>query len=475
VHAGRQGRWFDVSVELPGRGEARLELRADHVYKSGEAYPTDPEDHRPWIRIAEPRVYARRPPEERRVLVWISQDTVRADHLASYGYERETTPAFDRLSRRWTVFERAIAPASWTLPSMASQFTSRYPSFHGVGIRERPERQYVSLFEALAGAGFTTLGATGNPLLSGDFDFTRGFDAYWLVEDGAAELNRVVLKHLDETEGGDVALFLHYMDPHFPYDPPPPFDARFAAGYEGPADGRNFESFGPEDLDDVAHVRALYDGDLAWTDAQIGALLAELGKRGLLENALLVYSADHGEEFLDHGGWTHSRTLYSEVLHVPFAVRVPGVPPARAVKHVSLVDLAPTVLEHFGIEVPASFQGRSLLPLIRGGDLPPRPIFAETRQNADGQHRVAVQDGRLKYVLVTPPGEEPRVLSEELFDVEADPGEVSPLDAGAAERLRRIAFEFLKSARAEASAAREREIAPEIEERLRALGYIGER
>src|SRR5262249_7639832 len=158
--------------------------------------------------------------------------------------------------------------------------------------------------------------------------------------------------------GGDVALFVHYMDPHFSYDPPAPFDSEFATGYRGRIDGKNFRE--AQTPAEVEHVKALYDGELRFTDAQIDALLQDLRTRGVLDAAVGAYTADHGEEFKDHGAWGHADTLYEELLHVPFALRVPGTAPRRLQDKVCLVDLAPTLLDLFGLPAPDSFQGRSL-------------------------------------------------------------------------------------------------------------------
>jgi arylsulfatase A-like enzyme len=357
---------------------------------------------------------------------------------------------------------------------MASQFTSRYPSFHAaVGAARRRDARHPTLFSILADAGFTVLGVTGNRFLSDEFGMAAGFDALWCSEGGAEELNRIALAALSEWRGGDLALFIHYRDPHFPYAPPPPHDA-FDAGYAGPADGTNFERFGPEHAADVAHVRALYDGEVAYNDRQIGALLAALEQRGLLRDALLAYTSDHGEEFLDHGGWTHSRTLYQELLHVPLLLKLPRGQARRVAEPVSLVDLAPTVLDAFGITAPAAFQGRSLLAMAGGQQPQPRLVFAETQHGLDKRDRVAVRDGRLKYVLVMPRAPEPpRVLAEELFDLATDPREQRGLPASSGQpRLRAEALGFVERAQAEPSVSEAPQLSAETLQRLRALGYI---
>jgi arylsulfatase A-like enzyme len=183
-----------------------------------------------------------------------------------------------------------------------------------------------------------------------------------------------------------------------------------------------------------------------------------------------VYSADHGEEFLDHGGWLHARTLYQEMLHVPFSIRVPGLPGRRLREVVSLCDLAPTVLDALGIKAPPSFQGVSLLPLLRGGAFREEPVFAETEKNEARSHLVAVREGETKYIL-TLPREGPS--SEELFDLRRDPSESKPVrDSERSGRYRRLVESFLSRAAAEEGSKAASSMTPEVRERLKALGYI---
>jgi arylsulfatase A-like enzyme len=235
----------------------------------------------------------------------------------------------------------------------------------------------------------------------------------------------------------------------------------FSAAAARPADGER------------AQAEARYDGEIAYADAQIDLLLKELEDRGLLRDAVIVYAADHGEEFLDHGGWKHSRTLYGEMLHVPLALRLPGIGGRRVADTVSLVDLAPTILDALGLPAPASFQGRSLLPLARGEPQSAREVFAETERNPDRAHRLAVQLGGVKYILRTRNADPSEPLSEELYDLAADPRErTSVLAHPQIARLRRDAAEYLRRGRAEARAPGVVDAPPELRARLRALGYV---
>jgi arylsulfatase A-like enzyme len=408
------------------------------------------------------------------VLVWVSQDTLRADHLGAYGYDRDTSPNFDRLGRGFTVFDRAVSPASWTLPALASQMTSRYPSFHGATHRlNAADTRFPTLFETLAQAGFTVLGVTGNPFVSPKYTLTRGFDALTYTGLRADVVSRLARQLVDQWGGGDLALFVHYMDPHDPYNPPEPYRKRFGKPYAGEVNGYNHRSAARTE-EDVQHVRDLYDGEVAFTDHEIAGLLEALGQKGILDQAVIAYSADHGEELKDHGGWGHAHTLHEELLHVPFALRIPGVAARRIAMPVSLVDLAPTLLDVLGIQAPSSYQGRSLLPLARGGTLSEIPLFYETAR-AKWWHKVAVREGRFKYVadFNASEGETRERRREDLFDLEADPGEQAGLvEAPETERLRKEVEGFLARAHAAGTLSRPAVLNPDEEEELRALGYV---
>jgi arylsulfatase A-like enzyme len=412
----------------------------------------------------------------------VSQDSVRADHLSALGYGRSTSPELEALAGDWVVFERAMAPAPWTLPSMLSQFTARYPSFHG-GRQVRRARDldsgHLSVFDVLAREGFTVLGVTGNELISHRFHAASGFDALWFDDKQQADsTNQLALRAVDEWGGGDLALFVHYMDPHAPYSPPPPYDSLFA----DPDHPRKAHRWTLDDLRrldhtdaDVRQLEALYDGELARTDAAIADLLRRLAARGLLAESVLVYSADHGEEFQDHGGWGHGGHLHEEVLHVPLALRVPGVEPRRIDTLVSLVDLAPTLLDALRIESPSSFEGRSLLPLMRGEAWPESALFSETDRTPDGTHHVSVRRSNRKYIAATEAGSArpANLVAEALYDLDTDPEERRPLESGPElAPFRREVLEYLARARQEVRLGPAIELTRKEEERLRARGDL---
>jgi len=473
LSAQRSGHWFHRQATLDLSGEVDLVFRTRHAAAGGKPLAGDA-GAAPWIALAPPRLYRpRRGPG--RVFVWISQDTVRADHLGAYGYARATSPRFDGLARESVLFEQASASSSWTLPSLASQFTARHPSYHGAVLHNlMPDERAPRLFELLAQAGFTVLGVTGNDLVSPAQGTASGLDALWFDEGRAARLSARLLAALDEWGGGDLALFVHYMDPHATYVPPPPFDRAFGAPLD-PEPDTHFQLLARvRDPRQVSRVVELYDGEIAYTDSVIGDLLDELRRRGLLERAVVAYTADHGEEFLDHGGWHHGSNLYEESLRVPFALRIPGVAGRRVREPVSLVDFAPSVLDALGLAAPPSFQGRSLLALARGGAAHREPVVAETRLNTGHPELVALRQGPRKLILLVPPGRAPNfpVLHEELYQLDDDPGERHNRAGPSEESLRKAGLAYLRRARAERGEPRAASLDPETLERLKALGYV---
>ena len=472
-------RWFPCTIDLPPSGPVEIAIRVRPEIASGAAV-RGAEDVR--IALSVPRLYhggpgssrARRPP---RTLVWISQDALRADHLGAYGYARATSPFFDRVSQGFFFFERAMATSSWTLQSMASQFTSLHPSVHGAnarGLGLRPDA--ATLFESLAADGFTVLGVVGNQFLSADFGLARGFDVLAYEHGPAGDLNWLALRLLaTEVAGEDVALFVHYVDPHATYEPPAPYDTAFPTEYTGKVD----TTFGGLNrLRDPRHVEravALYDGEILYADTMIQRLLDALGRQGRLDRAVVAYSADHGEEFKDHGGFWHGATLYQELLHVPFALKVPGLAPRRIPEAVSMIDLAPTLLDAVGTPPARGFRGRSLLPLLKGtAPASPEPLVAETGYTPDGRVLVAYRESDRKLILHLPPGRgEPRVLRAELFDLAADGRELVDRAASPeAARIRDHALAFVRRARAEAAPDTPAVLDAETKADLKALGYF---
>ncbi len=465
-------------------------------------------------------------PSPRNVLV-VLIDTLRADRLGAYGNPRGLSPFLDVLAARGTLFEHAYAPSCWTVPSVASLFTSRYPSqHHMVTFASRLPESELTLAERLHDAGWITGGFVANPNLQPVFGYGQGF-VEWRVaapeDPGAIDGDRVRVQALEWLDriwrrGSDhpVFLYVHYMEPHAPYEPRDPFRSRFAVDDAGrPLDpqaasnafwadvvpkwmagsaeptqtpdlravihelGNRSVCLTPEDdtfgiLSEEMQARMvfgssrLYDAEVASVDEQIRLLFDELERRGFFDRAVTIVTADHGEEFMEHGGLGHARALYEESVRVPLMVSGSGVPARRRVAaNVSLVDVGPTVLDLLHLPAEPAFEGRSLVTVgTRDVVLEFEPIFqdsADLREHARGLVR-----GRQK-LLVGPRG------NATTYDLAADPGErrgdpANQVPGSAAMAVALAAAEAHLAAHAGGSAPTE-PIDDALAQRLRALGY----
>jgi arylsulfatase A-like enzyme len=316
-------------------------------------------------------------------LVLISIDSLRADRLGCYGQRHDTSPNIDRLAREGVRFANVTSTTSWTLPSHMSLLTGRYVLSHGVitqtdGLSPR----VPTLAEAVRAAGLTTGGVVATLFLQPRYGFGRGFDYYddsnvartWydeLTAETAPGVTRQAINWLRQQQNRRFFLFLHFWDVHYDYIPPPPYDQMFDPGYRGSVDGRNFmhnpavKRGMPER--DLQHLLALYDGEIRWVDDHIGTVMATLSEMGVADRTAVIVTGDHGDEFFEHGGKGHQRTLYREVVQVPLVMRIPGVAAGQVVQMpVSLVDVMPTVLELVGARAPAGLEGVSLVPELAG-------------------------------------------------------------------------------------------------------------
>jgi arylsulfatase A-like enzyme len=318
----------------------------------------------------------------RRDVLLLIIDTARADHFSAYGYERPTTPNFDRLAAEGSRFDEAWAQSPWTLPAVATILTGQPPRVHGAGRAERgimPVRPEVpTIAEMMAAAGYRSAAFMNviwcGPRLS---TLDRGFELYDFETSDesnrghrdAARTTAAALGWLDDIGDDPFFAVLHYFDPHLTYDPPAPFDTMFEEEGSGlPAD------FGS--AADVYKIRdgslrlspgerqglmARYDGELRFADEQFGRLRQELEARGRWEETLVIVLADHGEEFWDHGGFEHGHTHYRELLRVPLIVKRPGGQAGVAVaERVTQLDVAPTILDFAGIPIPGELPGKLL-------------------------------------------------------------------------------------------------------------------
>lgn len=434
-------------------------------------------------------------------VILIMVDTLRADHLSSYGYGGGRTPAVDGLAVDGTRFARAFAQASWTRPSVVSILTSLYPSSHqAVHKSDIVPDAVVTLPEVLRAAGYRTIGFANNINVAPLFNFQQGFDEYVFLEpafffgatESAAQLTlynqlRLVrerylsrVKHVENyyqpaevvtarglewiAAHGDrpFFMFLHYMDPHDPY---------FTHPLNGEALARVANPNPDPALAD--RYRAAYDGEIAYLDAQLGRLFAELKARGVYDRSLIVLTADHGEEFQEHGGWWHGLTLYDEQIAVPLIVKAPRGGPAAVVNDalVSSLDIAPTILAAVGVPPPDAMVGRAL-GLADGAPAPRDHSVAE--QDLEGNVLQSYRTADWKLIQANPGN--PRGLPpRQLFDIARDPREQHDLAARRSQEMAGLESHLaavLSHAEAVKVGGGETAIDSATEERLRALGYV---
>jgi len=468
--------WRDVSVPLIGLGtQARLDFDLRLTDRDGTAIPVPPGLT---LGVGEPVLHDLDAYGQARGILLVSIDTVRRDHAGAYGYARPTTPRFDALAREGALFDDAVSTSSWTLPAHLSMLTGVDPGRHGgIDMRHGFNRSVPTVTSLLRGAGFATRAVTSHLYVSGVYGVDDGFDHLDFRQDRkATEVADRGIDLLDRVGDRPFFLFLHLYDPHWHYDPPDWARRLFESGYSGPLTGL-WQDFSRRDRAsvteaDLAHLLALYDGEIRYADTEVGRVLDHLAARGLARSTMVLITSDHGEEFLDHGSWEHQKTLYEEVVRVPLAIRAPGLAARRERGQASLLDVAPTLLAFAGLPIPASMSGRSLLSAASGDD---REAYGETDHTVDGTRKLFLRGGagRWKAILSLAPGGG-EVRGEEWYDLASDPAErksIVPAPA-VADPIRRRAVERWRTDRAGSSAVRPVCLTSEQQERLRALGYV---
>ena len=419
-------------------------------------------------------------------VILIAVDTLRADRLGFDGYLPATSPALDRLALESVVFDRAISPAPWTMPAFAGVFTGVHPA--ALGVEDEPialPPQAVTIAEELVARGYAAAGVISHTFVGADYGFDRSFD-FWdqeaarghaYVSSGrVTDLARMCVDALDET-GRPFLLFAHYFDPHYDWVAHPQYtpEERPASWIRSAGNNIGFLRWMAEqDLLREADLRALeanYDSEIAFTDQAVGALLDHLRDRGVYDDALVIFLADHGESFARRPDrWLgHTRLLYDELIRVPLLVKLPGqARTGRVDRLVSTTDVKATVLSAVD---PAAASPRSLLQQVDAGDAgeaSPGPVFSQTGR---GNTLNAILLGDWKLIV------NPSSRAVELYDVRNDPGELDDVSDAQPERvaeLRRSLDAWLFEV-ADAREAFGEGVTPELSEeeleRLRALGY----
>ncbi len=520
------------------------------------------------------------PPEPTRGYLLVSLDTLAADHLGCYGYERDTSPFLDEFAARGALFEQALVQYPSTLVSHVSMFTGLYPQEHGVYPPSKVLSPRIEMLpERFNGFGFRTAGHTEGGFVSRHFGFARGFEEFDdTVIQADTDVEKTLARGLDFLSrlGPDERffLFLHTYSIHDPYEPPAPYDGMFWEG-EPPADRDSSQqrlndvnaghaAIGTETLE---YFRAQYDASIRYVDDRLREFFAGVERLGLADELTVVVTSDHGEEFGQHGRLGHSQ-VYPESLRVPLVVVHPrGLGGRRIARPVALVDLPPTLYELAGLPAAEGISGRSLVPDLAGaGPGAPPPVYAEVLDGPIQRTLVVETDGGTRQVLETAlpaerdgtwvtrstefdapggelvlelapfagprtvevaadgrpldrielaggwttarlelprgagpvrvglatagcasplrtgAGDDPRCLSfkvrgaplvrTELYDLDADPGGRTDLSSRQPELRRRLAERLAELSFLPAHAPESRELAPESEAALRALGYL---
>ena len=419
-------------------------------------------------------------------IVLITIDTLRVDHLSCYGYKRKTSPNIDKIANEGIRFTRTTATAPWTPPSMASIMTSLYPMSHGVnnGVfrdGEAYNQEYLSdtfttLAEVLKENGYTTFGAAANAHMSEDLGFAQGFDYYYCKWfDNASELNKVVFSWKNKMQNSEkVFLWLHYIDPHDPYSAKLPWiDYYSSKPWRGK---QNLSETLIEELKGLIplfkkrskarrYLKALYDSEVSFVDYHMGLLLDNLG---LKNDPLIIITSDHGEEFLEHGSLGHAHTLYQELVHVPFIIKLPDPYNEYAGKTInmptSILDIMPTILGFLKIPLPDGLMGKSLFDKYRQISIPERKYLFSERVVSK---TILKKDWKYIYHYCT--------KEEQLYNIKKDRRETQNLirnETLIAKELNKELLSWVSAVQKAPSSQKNVYLSREREKQLMAMGYI---
>lgn len=487
---------------------------------------------------ASPKTKVENPSETQtkpQLIILISIDTLRADHMSLYGYDRLTSPNLDLFAREGTVFADASSVAPWTLPAHASMLTGLYPLRHGLiePARKLPQ-EIPTLAGLLAEGGWHTAAVVNSAwLLKKNHEITRDFDEFFFIQESFAQVLPTkfvadkAIRWIEEAKNSKLFIFMHYYDIHSDYTSMPQYENLFVSDYEGQVDGTTWqlnlasmpdshikschEDFdedrcgfgGGEDLHvvdssvnkialneaDIQHMKELYDAGIRQLDAEIGRFLRFLEEDGRLDHAMVVITSDHGEEFSEHGRFYHFLTTYQEVLRVPVIFRGLGIAAGKDISApISTVDLAPTILGWAGISPPSEMEGADLGALLASKSNPEATQTLEARLAHRFQYGEA--SGGLQWEKVAP-GEFPvfhsvrqgayklihqsGAESPRLYDLNSDPGEqidISSQEVSITKTLQAELQKRLTEFDEVKQLENQIEIDPEEADHLRALGYI---
>jgi len=400
------------------------------------------------------------PPAAARNVLLVIIDTLRADKLGCYGNTLGLTPNIDAFARESFVFQQAFSHAPWTLPSTASLLTSCYPQQHGAGAKmknggpfdfEGLSPDVRTIAECFYDQGYDTAAIVNVFFLSKKYKMDRGFETHDYfdppnkakpVERRATEISDWAIdwirKHQEKSDR-PFFLMVHYFDPHMTYDPPVEYRKKFALSMDHQPDPTLFGTAQdvikfrngviPASSIPIPRLEALYHAEIAYTDHEVGRLLAAVKESKLDEQTITVLTADHGEEFMEHNGLEHGHTLYDELIHVPLMMHNPELIQAgRSALTVEHVDVAPTLCGLTGIQTEHTFQGASLEKMLYAKTGKNRPIFSQgnmwgpilTAFRKDGFKFIDKSVGRELYDIINDPAERRNLVKEAQFVAKCD-------------------------------------------------------
>lgn len=377
-------------------------------------------------------------------LVIVTIDTLRADHLSCYGYAKPTSPRIDEIASKGIFFEKALCQTPQTLPSHASIFTGMHPRTHKSITHESPvDDDLTTLAEILKRKGYTTAAFVSSHVLDSRLNLDQGFDTYWEIHKVKETKERVkaqkqavdltteaVIDWLRGNKHKPFMIWVHWFHPHRPYNPPPAYLKRFAGDYHRPSitDSDTLTMIWRHKIElsqsDVNYIVGCYDGEVAFSDEQVGRLVDEIERLGLSKNTIMVITSDHGEILYEHEYYFgHDIALYEECLWIPLIMVGPGPlsRPKRISDPVEAIDIMPTLLDLLKIDKPPQIEGRSLLTLIETKSTSQvEYFFSETFPFPEkGLPRHAVRTRSHKLVWRETEGE----IVKELYDLVNDPKE----------------------------------------------------
>lgn len=388
----------------------------------------------------------------------ITLDTTRADRLGCYGYKKAETPHIDEIARRGVIFTQAYAQVPLTFPSHCSLFTGTYPLYHGARNNGTYylSSELITLAEILKEKGRVTAAFVSSFTVDSRFGLNQGFDYYddefrkgetfkgLNAERKAAEVFNAFKSWFEQNYAKPFFVWLHFFDPHLPYDPPSPYKEKY--------------------------ISDPYDGEIAYMDFYVGKVIEELKDKNLLSKTLIILAGDHGEAFGEKGEDGHGIFLYEETLKVPLILYAEKrLPENRVIKaRVRLIDIMPTILDFLKMPIPDQVQGISLLRLFKTFKAKDRPNYIETffpRENYGWSELVGLMEGPWKYI---------RAPREELYNLHLDPEEKMNL----AKEKQKVIIELKKKLDgylinyASPFFAQKRKLTEEEKEKLKALGYL---